>query len=119
MASFRTHQELASADLTGVLQGQFDAFVQHYPDATICQQGQTTTVPGGVPGALVGICFTDTAQDGTEYPEVIYVFAGLVQGSSSQLLVEVKVLAPQNIDASVLENDTAPVLQGVQWLQLS
>ena len=44
---------------------------------------------------------------------------GLVQGSSSQLLLSVVGFAPQGTSSSRLQQDLAPELASAQWLQLS
>ncbi|HYA44161.1 MAG TPA: hypothetical protein VED59_01030 [Acidimicrobiales bacterium] len=113
--------EPSSQTLAGVFEQALSTTQQTFPDAKVCNQQQSGTVPGNpaVSGAFESFCFTITPQNGAATPYVGLVYAGLVQGSGFQLLVEADFIFPQSMDNTTFNQVIGALVHSIQWRQIS
>jgi hypothetical protein len=116
-----TQQDPSSATLTQVFQQALATAQQTFPDANVCNQPKSASVPGtpSVNGAFEAICFTVTPQNGSATPYASLVYAGLVQANGFQLQVETDFFLPQSMPNNTFNQLIGPVVPSVQWLQIS
>jgi hypothetical protein len=104
-----------------VFQVVLAAAQKQFPDAQVCGQPEANNVPGtpSEPGELEVLCFTATSQGGAATPYDRAVFAGLVQGTSGDLLIECNAYNPQSTTKAVIQGTVLPILDSAHWLQLA
>ena len=116
-----TEQLQAGTTITDVFQSELVQRQKSSPDAQVCENTTSATLPGtpAVNGYYQGVCFTLTPQNGPATPYESATFAGLVPGSSGSLLVQESVYTPRSTTSAMLRRDVVPVLRTVHWRQTS